>query len=341
MGKQQYVQKFCEFQKDGNRYLLIGRKGLTIQIFDVEKNYKCISTKQLMTNQDDSDFFISLDVVDNEFRGSTGLGYCYFLNINALINSCYNDFSMSFGLQGAISFFKFLPESENSLVIIGGKDREITIVDVESHLTVWKSKTPKKLDKLYQPYINKERDAIWIQDVAVLRENGNEVKFIAATRFGKLLIYNTQVSRLPIDEIEISENPIKHLKLVDNILFIADSFDNVILFDYENQKIINKFQMKTGALSSMEFIELDTIPTNSETPRATNTAGESSSFLTFTASYLDKCLRLYKVEEGYKTLISGVHLGAGPSPEIQVIEKDDIPEILKQDLVQNKRLRSS
>lgn len=334
MGKQHYVQQFCEFVKDGTRYLLVGRKGLTVQIFDIDRNFKCISTKQLMTNQDDSDFFISLDVVHGEFRASTGLGYCYFLNINSLINSCFNDFSMSFGLQGPISFFKVLPASQDSLVIIGGKDREIAIVDVDSHLTIWKSKTPKKFDKLYQPYINKERESIWIQDVVIVKEDGSEVKFIAATRFGKLLFFNTEVSRLPIDEIEIGENPIKHLKLIsENTLFIADSFDNVTLFDIDNQKIINKFQMKTGALSSMSYIKL-----RSALPELRETEG----VLTFITSYVDSSLRIYKIEDGYKTLLCGVRLGNRPSPnEIFLIEKDNIPSTLASSWTDNKRIRTN
>lgn len=333
-GKQCYVQKFCQFTRGGRSYLVVGRKRLSIQIYDIYDNFKCVSDKQLMTNQDAADFFVTIEVIGGEFKGCTGLGYCYFLNIDTLMTSCFNDFSMSFGLHGPVSFLKFLPASEDSLVILGGKDREIAILDVQTHLTVWKSKSSKKIDKIYQPYMQKE--PIWIQDVAIIKKTETEVKFIAATRFGKLLFYNTQVSRLPIDEIEISENPIKHLKLIDDMLFIADSFDNVTLFDYENQKIINKFQMRTGAISSMSFLELDT---NGSMERRNNE--RPSNFLTFVTSYSDKCLRLYKVEDGYKTLISGVKLEYGVSPEICVIEDDvDLPERLKQETVQNKRLRS-
>lgn len=332
MGKQHYAQKFCEFVKDNTRYLVVGRKGLSIQIYDIDNDFKHVSTKQLMTNPNVADFFVSIDVKDGEFKGCTGLGYCYFLKINVLISSCFNDFSMSFGLHGPVSFLKFLPETDGDLVILGGKDREITLLDVDSHLSVWKSKNPKRIDKLYQSYVQKE--PIWIQDVAVLKYTDNvEVEFIAATRFGKLLFYNTQVSRLPIDEIEISENPIKHLHLLDDLLLIGDSFDNVILFDYERQKVVNKFQMKTGAVSSMNFILMESND---------NEGGNNcrKSFLSFVTSYTDKCLRLYKIQDGYKTLISGIHLDTGASPEICIIEKDDIPEALKQNLSQNKRLRA-
>ncbi|CCH43367.1 Ribosome biogenesis protein [Wickerhamomyces ciferrii] len=339
LGKKLYVQKFCYFERDGGHYLIAGRKGLTIQIFDVDDNFKLISTKQLMTNIDLGDFFVTMEVMNGEFRACTGLGYCYFLRLTALMSSCFNDFSMSFGLHGSVSFMKFLPQSQSSLVIIGGKDREIAIIDVDSHLTIWKSKTSKKIDKLYQQYMTKE--PLWVQDVVITKETDSEVKFIAATRFGKLLFFNTQVSRFPIDEIEISENPIKHLRLLNDTLFIADSFDNVILFDYENQTIMNKFHMKTGALSSLDFIQMDQHQQEEELSRRSESRNQG--FLVYSSSHADRCLRLYKIEDGYKSLVHGIRFSNGPSTEICVIEKNIIPDVLKESqsqiVNQNKRMR--
>lgn len=286
-GRDHYIQKLCRFTRGGERFIIAGRKGLIIDIYDEE--YELVTTKKLLSTKQDSDFFIGLQVInETELKACSGLGYCYFFSIEMLLTSSYDELGMSFGLHGSVGFFKHLADP-TPRVIVGGKDREITVIELESHKLIWKSKCVKRThfeDSLLEP--------VWIQDTVIVQHGLDEHRFIAASRFGALLIYDPLISRQPLEKIQVSENPIRHIHMIDDTLFIADAFNNVTLLHYPRLKVINKFKIPIGPLGSVALQRLEP-----------NTR-EGTRFLVFATGTIENSLKVFLVDDGYPSCLSSI-----------------------------------
>lgn len=328
-GRQWYIQKLCSFTWRGNSYILAGRKGLTLDVYN-STDYKCIKSKHLMTTQVDCDYFVSMEVFPNgEFRACSGLGYCYFLSLETLLLSGYNDFSMSFGLHGSVSFFKFIPSRSEAQaseskkrVVVGGKDRELAVIEIDTHTNVWKSKSLRKVDKALDTVIN--REPVWIQDVAIMPTDPSatggqeECSILAVTRFGKLQVYDTGISRFPIDVIQISENPIRHLHALGKHILIADVFNGVTILDQDTHAVVNRLKMPLGPLSTIV-----TFPLGSDKSR-------TDKFMVFTGCSLDKRLRLYLFEDGVSTCLDCTEPMGSTISEMVLLETEPLPRVLEE-----------
>jgi hypothetical protein len=294
----------------------VGRKGLAIDIYD--KCFDLLRSKRLMSTQQESDFFISLEVLDNsDFKACTGLGYVYFIGLDKLIGPNINDFGMSFGLNGPIGFFQYF-KMPDERIMIGGKDREINLIELSSHKIVWKSNTRKRVTHFED--VELQKDPLWILN-CVRVNHTDDSRIIAASRFGELLVYDPAISRQPLDIIQISKNPIRHLQLVKDIIFIADAFNNVILMNLHRMNVINMFRLPIGPLGSVAFKELE------------DARHGESRFLIVATDTVERNLSTYIVEGGLMTCLSRVWIDSTVSDILVVGGGDDADEF--------KRVRST
>lgn len=287
-GRDNHVQKLCKFQYSGLDYLLIGRKGLVLDILlDDCSGLRFIKRKGLISSQVRSDFFVSIEInneinenkeLEKWIRCCTGFGYCYFIKLEKLMDSKFDDFAMSFGMSGFVGFFKMFKFNEdddsNWKIIYGGKDRGINVFELNDHVNVWKSKSINKKTE--------NNEHVWIENVLLIGDEFKEFKILAITKFGKILKYFPNFSKFPIDEYQIFDQlSIKNIfKLNNEIILINNGFNELILFDFKNWKLVKQFKIITGSLSVFKLVNI----------------GDNISLI-ITSSNMDLNLRIYLIWE--------------------------------------------
>lgn len=363
-GRDKHVQKIARFEYEGHKYIIMGRKGLVLDVYvDVSQGSSdgllFSKRKRLISSQIRSDFFISLEVnyelnssgeKEGYVRCCTGFGYCYFIALEKLMNSTYDDFTMSFGMNGFVGFFQMFKfggkddEEEGWKIVYGGKDRGINLMELKEHCNIWRSKNIKTVNgtrsKKYEDNDTLE-EPVWIQDVLMLNdgEDFENLKILAITKFGKLLKYFPTFSKFPIDEYQIFDQlSIKSIvQLRKGLVMVNNGFNTVVIFDVENWVVVKEFQMVTGSLSTVKTVEIDKSLLTEDLSNIT------SIHLVFISSNVDKFLRTYLMFETGKDnwtskLMSKQKINEVVT-EMDIHRSEDVPIAQIQYIVRNSQVR--
>ncbi|CEP23789.1 unnamed protein product [Cyberlindnera jadinii] len=280
------AEKLCVFSHLSKKFVVCGRAGRYLDIFDEEFNH--LQTLKLERLRSDlSDYFVNIEVLEiggAEYILTTSVaGFCFRIPLALALSGEVFTVGRPVNLYGCITFSRTVHNPRPSL-IVGGKDRALTVMDCEEMEISWKSMRTSKIrhGMSYSSDMEKMRSTpIWFQDVVVDGE-----KFIVATRYGQLWIYHSELSRQPVDVITVCDNPIRHLHRIDNTLFIADAFNNVVLVHLLRLTVMSRFKLQIGPLGAMKIQKLR------------NGRHGETRFLVIATATVDRCLRIYLVEDG-------------------------------------------
>lgn len=264
-GRDTYIQKLTSFEYHNTQYIAAARRGGSIQIYKCnninETNLVFVYGNNLQISIDPEDSFVSLVYRDQCLHSCSCLGKVVIQNLNPIlnhhhINSIGSLNYLSLSVSPPVSCFTLHP-SHKWVSVSGGKDREVEINDFYALAHMWKSKHTSLLEDLY---LDEDLDEIkWIQDLLIVESSITAVrsmKLVIASKFGKLMLFDTARSMYPLSVIEISVG--KMFQLDDDYILTFDSFDNVNLVDLDNFQVVQTWDdIATGSMSSIELFKQD------------------------------------------------------------------------------------
>lgn len=260
-GREAYIQKLTSFEYFNTRYIAAARRGGSIQIYKCnsvnETNLVFVYGNNLHVSVDPEDSFVSLIYRDQCLHSCSCLGKVVIQSLNPILNHQHhiNNIGslnyLSLSVSSPVSCLTLHP-SHKWVSISGGKDREVEINDFYALAHMWKSKHSSLLEDLY---LDEDLDEIkWIQDLLIIESSViavRSMKLVIASKFGKLMLFDTARSMYPLSVIEIPVT--KMFQLDSDYILTFDSFDNVNLVDLESFQIIQTWDnITTGSMCSIE-----------------------------------------------------------------------------------------
>jgi len=265
-GRDFYIQQVTSFQYQNHQYVATARRAGSIQIYRItndEIQLVFVYGNNLHLYGESEDHFISLRFRDNSLHSCSCLGKVVIQSLSPILNEHHvNDYQtlnyLSLTISAPVTCFKLHP-LYRWVSISGGKDREVEINDFYALTHLWKSKHTSLIEDLY---LDEDLDETkWVQDLVIIEADATRarnMKMILASKFEKLMLFDTTISMYPLAVLEIAVSKIFMLGDHSKIMTL-DSFNNAHIIDVESFKIIQSFKhIETGPMASMEMIEDDT-----------------------------------------------------------------------------------
>ncbi|CCH43365.1 D-lactate dehydrogenase [cytochrome] 2,mitochondrial [Wickerhamomyces ciferrii] len=260
-GRDYFVQKAIVFTSQDTEYIAAARRGGSIQIYKscYNSNWELIYVygNNLNFGNDSEDHFVSLIYRDDCLHSCSCLGKVVIQNLSPILNENHtNDLSLlnylSISVASPVSCFKLHP-LHRWVAISGGKDREMEINDFYALTHFWKMKHTSSIEDLYLDKY--DSDTKWVQDFLIIEAtsvNSKHMNLVVASKFGKLMCFDTGVSMYPLDSLDIPVN--KMFQLDDFKILCLDSFNNMNLINLRNFKVEQSWNdIETGPLASIDL----------------------------------------------------------------------------------------
>ncbi|AOA65197.1 Hypothetical protein KP2612_004408 [Komagataella phaffii] len=275
----------------------------------------------------------------------------------------YQGNAVSWTINEPISFFKVHP-IHSEICLVGGYNNEVEILDITSNLNlltgsvliegldrnskfklkiakyaasiqpIWKAKVhthPKRGDSVYI-----KEEFSWPQDAVFLdpeRKKCSGFKICCGSRFGKLMVYDTSLSRYAISQLTVSNHSITNVKLLvnDSLVMFVDSCQTVGIVNLVIEEIVNYYRIPMGSISSCECLVL-------EDPKAAlvNKSLTFTNPILFIVGGIDKKLRVYRLDNNNQCTLIGCAKTSSIMPSICLaldnpVDKEAVHKLLLKD----------
>lgn len=262
-GREFYVQRLASFKYQDEQYIAAGRRGGSIQIYRVKTDEVTLAyaygNNLYQSVEGSEDHFVSLIFKDGCLHSCSCLGKVVIQSLSPMFNQNHvDDFHtlnyLSLSVSSPVTCFKLHP-FHKWVSVSGGKDRELEINDFYALTHLWKSKHSSLFEDIY---LDEEHcETKWIQDLMIIGATAaasRNMKLIIASKFGKLMLFDTTVSMYPLAVLEISVN--KMFMFGEDKVLTLDSFNTAHLISIDEFQIVQTFNMiETGPMASIELIE--------------------------------------------------------------------------------------
>lgn len=320
-------------------FLVTSRLGGQVAVYDINhEDYELIHTYQLPTSDDDKPVSLieyeEYDVVLVAYES----GCIYIINFN---NGNFDLKPIEIKLPGnkRISAFIHNPHADG-IFACGGKENDARVVRLfKGEITTKVFETENKED-FFKPEViftarNVKNDhldlrpPIWISKILFFKEGPKDgFKFLTATRYGQVRIYDTTHGKRPIHDYKVCEKPIVTLHFADSReeeIIISDTHNLVAKYSLTKidskafkthsasageitkpvSKLLGKFSAggNTGAIFGVNIYDNEIISTGG----------------------LDRYLRVYDLES--RDILAKVYLGVQISDVLMLDSEDEEEEV--------------
>lgn len=262
-GRDLYIQQITSFLHLEDQYIACARRGGSIQIYKVTDDgitLAFVYGNNLYLYGETEDHFVSMIYRDDCIHSCSCLGKVVIQNVCPILNRNHvGDFQtlnyLSLSVSSPVTCLKLHP-FHKWVSISGGKDHEVEINDFYALTHLWKSKHTSLLEDLYLD--DGDDQTKWVQDLMIVGSDPTsprKIKLILASKFGKLMLFDTTISMCPLSVLEITVN--KMFEIGDHNILTLDSFGNVHMIEIESFKILQTWQgtIETGPMASVELVQ--------------------------------------------------------------------------------------
>ncbi|KAI9285855.1 WD40-repeat-containing domain protein [Umbelopsis sp. AD052] len=310
VSKEEGIEKMAWAVIDDQKQLIVARKNGKIQFMSPEDGsiIKEMVDENICVGPKKEGSFIGLSFKDGMLFTASSNGQISWTDLKSDPKSTTVIASLGKDLTCAR-----LHPSKSHILAVGGKERELTVYDMnvlsgkekdttpaptitENSTAKYKKQKESSKGQLFQAKNVKNdyldlRVPVWITDLQFVDDEANQLAI--GTHYHQIRVYDIKTARRPVLDVEVGNKPIKRISvgINDDQILYADTTNDLGAIDLKSGKTMAQYKGLTGAATAF----------------CTATDNENNSKIVVSVS-LDRFLRIHETTSIHRKLLNKAYL---------------------------------